>query len=746
MNINSMRIGLQVNVVSLIGLIGFLLIGLVYFLGSLTQSGYRETQASETRGVVYVKNVRIGFLKERGHEKDFFRRKDMKSVERHRATAREILPYFEKLKEIHQEPDERQMIIDMKATFESYVEAFQRMAEKWRAIGLTPKDGLRGRMRESVHAAEEELKKHQNPGLTGIMLMMRRHEKDFLLRVDPKYVKLQDRRMADFGNAVSYSGLAPEQQSGLVAAIGAYLDTFRKMAEMRLALEGDEKEMNALFARMVPILDFFDRKGSADAAAAEEAFEENVTATFWTMIASMVIIAAAGFGLAVLVGRTISGSIGAMSGAMGRLADDDLAVEIPGQGLDNEIGEMAKAVQVFKDNAAAKRQLEKEQEHQRQVEAGERRAMERFAEDVSALARAAGAGDLSARLSLDGRDGGLLVVSEHLNALVETVEAGLDETGTVLAALAEGNLTKRMVRDYQGAFLRLKEDSNATAERLAHIVGDIAGTTDLVRTATSEIAAGTTDLASRTEQQASNLEETAAAMEELTATVRQNADNARQARQLSATARESAEKGGGIATEAVAAMSRIEQSSNKISEIVNMIDEIAFQTNLLALNAAVEAARAGEAGKGFAVVATEVRALAQRSGEASKEIKGLIGESSQQVGEGVGLVNKAGDTLEEIVTSVKRVADIVEEITSASEEQATGLDEVNSAVANMDEMTQQNAALVEQTTAAAQSLEDQARGLIKLVAVFNTGDAHDDTPADGSTAPHTHHPLHPTMA
>jgi len=341
--------------------------------------------------------------------------------------------------------------------------------------------------------------------------------------------------------------------------------------------------------------------------------------------------------------------------------------------------------------------------------------------EVANLVEAAVAGDYSRRLNVEGKEGFYLKLSEGMNNLVQTVERGLSEVVTIMSAMAEGNLTKRIEGEYQGAFARLKADANSMASRVAGIVGNVIEATDNVKGAASEIASGSNDLASRTEQQASSLEEIAASMDELTSTVRQNADNAQQANQLGISARDTATKGGEIVTSAVDAMGKIESSSDQITDIVGMIDEIAFQTNLLALNAAVEAARAGEAGKGFAVVAQEVRSLAQRSSEASKEIKDLIDNSGAQVKQGAALVGQAGETLEEIVTSVKRVTDIVSEIAAASQEQATGLDEINSAVSNMDEMTQQNAALVEETTAAAASMDNQADQLTELLDFFETG-------------------------
>lgn len=345
--------------------------------------------------------------------------------------------------------------------------------------------------------------------------------------------------------------------------------------------------------------------------------------------------------------------------------------------------------------------------------------------DIQTIVDSARAGDLSRRIELENKQGFFRELSTSINDLLDTLDRVFNDVADVMGAIAKGDLTPAMTGEYKGMFAKVKTDISMTRDNLAEIVSQLRESAGQINTASNEISAGNNSLSARTEQQASALQETASSMEELTSTVKNNADNAQQANQLAASARHTAEKGGSVVSRAVDAMQAIDQSSNRIAEIIGVIDEIAFQTNLLALNASVEAARAGEQGRGFAVVATEVRNLAGRSATAAKEIKQLIQDSAGKVKAGATLVNESGETLVEIVNGVKKVGDIISEIAAASQEQSAGIDQVNQAVTSMDEVTQQNAALAEQTSAASSSLNEKARDMEALMDFFITDNGKD---------------------
>ena len=340
--------------------------------------------------------------------------------------------------------------------------------------------------------------------------------------------------------------------------------------------------------------------------------------------------------------------------------------------------------------------------------------------EVATLVEAAAAGDFSQRIDEAGKSGFMAQMAQGLNQIVGTIEQALGEINHIMKALAGGDLSQNIETEFKGVFAELKNASNATMERLAGIIAQIREASHSINTAAREIATGNNDLSRRTEEQASSLEETASGLEEFSSMARRNTENAQAANRLSAAASESAQRGGELVSQVVTTMNAITNSNQEIADITTLIDGIAFQTNLLALNAAVEAARAGEQGRGFAVVASEVRALAQRAAAAARDIKTVIQNSVGKVENGARLVNTAGAAMEEIVTQVQRVNSIIGEIAVANGEQSNSIQQLNQAVTSIDQITQQNAALVEEATAAARSLEEQSEGLVKAVAIFKT--------------------------
>jgi methyl-accepting chemotaxis protein len=384
----------------------------------------------------------------------------------------------------------------------------------------------------------------------------------------------------------------------------------------------------------------------------------------------------------------ITAPVNALQRVMGQLADGDLQASVVGTERKDEVGSMARSVQVFKDAGIEKERLEAEAGAQRAAAEQERQRVEA---ERSATAK-------------------------EQEFVVNSVAAGLEK-------LSSGDLVFRLTTTFAGDYEKLRGDFNEAMGKLQETMQAIAANTQGVRSGAEEITQASDDLSRRTEQQAASLEETAAALDQITATVRRTAEVANEARDLVSTSKADAERSGDVVRQTVGAMDGIETSSKQITNIIGVIDEIAFQTNLLALNAGVEAARAGDAGRGFAVVATEVRALAQRSADAAKEIKALISTSGQQVATGVKLVSETGQALGRIAVQVTQLNGLVAELAASAKEQSTGLGEVNAAVNQMDQVTQQNAAMVEEATAASHGLSGEAHELARLIGQFRIGES-----------------------
>jgi methyl-accepting chemotaxis protein len=522
---------------------------------------------------------------------------------------------------------------------------------------------------------------------------------------------------------------APDDVLLLADPLKSAVADFRKTVEGVVAIQHQAHDLYAnqiapqiqkMQARMQTLHDQVQQ--NFNDSRVEVASSINSTILYQEIVGGLVLLV--GAMIAFSTARSVSNPITELTRGMKELAAGNFGVVLPGLKRKDEVGNIARAVEAFKVKAAenAQREADAKAEQDRQAEAERQAALAKMSDEfqatVGGIVQAAVAGDFSKRVELDGKSGLVLNVGTSINSLCDNVAKALNDLIEMLGALAEGNLSQRITAEYQGDFAELKNNANTAAERIGQIVGQIKQSAREVSDASAEISSSTTDLSQRTEEQAASLEETSASMEEIAATVKKNAENAQQANQSTAKARDVADRSGEVVAKAVAAMAQIEASSGKISDIIGVIDEIARQTNLLALNAAVEAARAGDAGRGFAVVASEVRTLAQRSSQAAKDIKDLITNSNGQVRSGVELVNKAGTALGEIVESIKEVADLVSDIAGASIEQSTGVEEVNRALNQMDTVTQQNSALVEENAATAKTLEHQAKNMDERVSFF----------------------------
>ena len=524
---------------------------------------------------------------------------------------------------------------------------------------------------------------------------------DHLMRNDSSFTSANDILATKYETQQVDAALAGKTQS--VAEVSSYRDMIMLAVAAPVTFEGHNWALVATIAKDEALAPLTSMRNSILAGSA------------------VVLALAVVFGL--LFSRSVTKPLTRLTKTMDELAQGNLEVEVKGKERTDEVGAMARAVGVFRENALKITSMTEEERA-----GSERRRVERGAM-MQSLQRAFGAvvdagveGDFSRRVPTDFDDVEMNNLARSVNNLVETVEHGLSETGDVLAALAHKDLTVRMTGEHRGAFARLKDDINAVIDTLNEFVTGLRHTSTSLRTATREILSGANDLSERTTKQAATIEETSGTMEALSGTVVENAHRAEAASTLAQSVTDTAAAGGAVMSRATDAMERITQSSGKISNIIGLIDDIAFQTNLLALNASVEAARAGEAGKGFAVVAIEVRRLAQSAAEASRDVKVLIEQSGIEVANGSKLVAEAASKLSTMLEAAQQNRDLLVGIATASREQASSISEVTSAVRQLDEMTQHNAALVEETNAAIEQTEAQAGELDKVVDVFAIND------------------------
>ena len=604
-------------------------------------------------------------------------------------------------------------IAALKSEMATIAKQFAAVAEKQKALGDLGSGGLIDKTNGAGEALTNLVARTINENDTIAAEQMQRAT-NAMLRAQAQYEDSFDDSLTgawevyygQFGRALGKADLAPAAKDALRAASAAYADAFKASSAAELDFMRAAEQVTGDMDLIAPVLK--DLSGALDIAG--EAAGAGLAAAQSQMraivLATILLALVAGLASAVVVGRTTAKPIAQLRDVMLRLAGGDLAAEVPALARADEIGEMARAVASFKQAGLDRGRLEREAAAHREASEEERRIAE-----AERTERA-----------------------REQEKVVAAVAHGCER-------LSAGALAFRIVEDFPPAYQKLKDDFNAAIGQMQQAVGVISGATGHIRANASEMSKASDDLSRRTEQQAETLQETAAALDEITQTVKKAAEATAHARQVVSDADGDAKQGAVVVKQAIAAMDGIAKSAHQITDIIGVIDEIAFQTNLLALNAGVEAARAGDAGRGFAVVASEVRGLAHRSAEAAKEIKGHISSSTAEVGRGVELVAQTGSALERILARVADVNAVIAEIAAGAREQSIGLDEVNGALGRMDKATQQNATMVEQSTAASRSLSHDTAELTRLVGRFEIGEAarpDAEAPAESADAAMRH--------
>lgn len=612
-----LKITHKINLISVVVLAGIAGIGLATWYGNLVQGRIEQRGLSATETADAAARLRVKLLDARRHEKDFLLRNDLSYAQAHSALKPRLADDVAAI-----EANGRAAGLDgveqtaaaVRQGLSNYFTQFAALVDNKVRLGLNEDSGLEGTLRTSVRAMETRFERLDDPSFLVTTLMMRRHEKDFMLRRSARYGEDMKKRAAEMTALIEKSEFPDDMQAELKKNLAGYQRDFFAWVGAAVAVGESQKALSAAYAQMEPTIEAW-LKAADDLNAKLRSDIEVVRAdTRMKMILVMLLVAILATGLCIWIGRGVSRPVKALIPELRKIAGGEFSVRLDSLERGDEIGDISRAI-----------------------------------EEMASKVRE-----------------------------------------TVAVIIASGR----------------------------EVVG-----------ATTEISSGTLDLSHRTEEQAASLEETSASMEQMSATVRRNAENAATASMSAGRTRDVATRGASVASRAVEAMARIEQSSHKIGDIITVIDEIARQTNLLALNAAVEAARAGEAGRGFAVVASEVRSLAQRSAQAAKDIKELITNSTGLVAEGVQLVNEAGASLDEIAGSVEEAVRLVSEIAEASKEQSNGIEDINKALVQMDEVTQRNSALVEESAAAAKTLEHQAKIMGEQIAFFRVDRADEASKA-----------------
>lgn len=678
-----LRISHRVLLLAVMALVGIIAISAIFLGQRQIEASYRATADALTERQAEVSMMSASVSDSLLWEQYFLLNKDIAAVEKFQTAIAGVHARLDGLRS--SATGELTANLDrLGEGLTAYEAAFATLVKDNQDLGLDQNNGLEGAMRSAVHSIEDRLQSVEDVAIRASMLMMRRHEKDFILRRDAGYLEKHAAEAETFTVLVKQAFRPGAQRSRVMDALEVYRTAFKLYADGSLKEAKSEADVSEAYRALEPqvaaVRVAYETRRAETLAENELVAERNLIIVAALLLGTIAMLTAGVW----LIGRSITGPVVAMTGAMRRLADGQTDITIPALHCRNEFGAMAEALDTFRESAIANRRLEQEAAEARANAEDERKRMH---EEAEAEAR------------------------RILQQATRGLAGGLQR-------LAEGDLSFTLSEPFAPDFEALRSDLNQTVARLADVMTEIAHASGSIEGGSREIAGSADDLSRRTEQQAASLEETAAALDEITANVGNSSRRSQEAHGLASEANTAAEHTRGLVSNALDAMQRIEGSSARISGIIGVIDEIAFQTNLLALNAGVEAARAGDAGRGFAVVAQEVRALASRSADAAREIKQLIRISADEVEDGVRSVRDTGEALTGISSRIEAINVQVEAIAVSAREQSVGLGEINSAVNLLDQGTQQNAAMVEENNAASALLMTEAQRLRELVGMF----------------------------
>ncbi|KJF69341.1 methyl-accepting chemotaxis protein [Rhizobium nepotum] len=681
--VSTFKIAHRVSMLALAALCGIAVIAGMLLWQREMEARYRVAEDTLIQRDGVLMTLVDGLHESRLYQRDFLLSRDMKSVAQFDQTMERVHQSLSTL-EGSATPQARAGLDALARGAVTYTERMTALVAKNRELGLTPADGLEGAMRNGVHSIEKLVDVVANAEIRASMLMMRRHEKDFILRRDETYVAKHAAEVETFKALVKLEYRPGAERQRIMDALEIYTASFRFYAQAVLEEQKARETVASAYNTLLPVVADISAayRQERNASALKNKTEAETAVSIVVALIALAVVSL--FAGVYFIGRSITRPATSITGAMRRLAEGETEFAVPGLRRNDEFGAMAQALEIFRQAAIAKTELEHQAAAARQRAEDEKARFQREAE-AQAQAR-------------------LMQATTGLAA--------------ALHRLAAGDLSFELNEPFAPDFEALRHDLNQTIRQLDAAMSGVVQSSVAIDGGSQEISQGAADLARRTEQQAASLEETAAALDELTANIRISADRAVEARAVAHSADEDANRTADLVVDTIMAMEKIEQSSGKIGSIISVIDEIAFQTNLLALNAGVEAARAGEAGRGFAVVAQEVRELAQRSAKAAAEIKVLIRNSSVEVKEGARFVRETGAALSRIGGSVKTINDHIEAIAAATREQSLGLSEINTTVNHLDQGTQQNAAMVEENNAASAMLADETARLKALVHQF----------------------------